>query len=395
MSTQVASLRLHRLTIPLKTKFAHAAAERNLSETLVVQIELGNGVTGFGETIPRSYVSGETVDGAVSIIQEVFIERLLSLRPERFMEAVEFADELPFFDDVGCPIHAARAAVELALLDAYGKHFRRKITDISGWLGLARYAPPGSTRRVRYSGVVSSGEPEKVRRSIRMMRLYGLRDFKLKLGRPDDIECVEAAVKSLGRGLIEEKFTLRADVNGAWSTEEAIDRFDRLKDRHLSWIEQPLSKEDLDGLSELRRHGRIPIVVDESLISVEQAEELISRKACDGFNIRISKNGGLIPSLRLAHLAESNGLAYQLGCMVGETSILSAAGRAFLEIAPSVQFAEGSYGRRLLVGDVTRKPVQFGWGGAIKPLTGDGLGVDVDKRLIDRHKGTESIAIPI
>ena len=70
--------------------------------------------------------------------------------------------------------------------------------------------------------------------------------------------------------------------------------------------------------------------------------------------------------------------------MVGETSILSAAGRRFLECVPGVTFAEGSYGWRLLRGDVVRKPVRFGYGGRPKPLPGLGWGVEVDPNLL-RH----------
>ncbi len=100
------------------------------------------------------------------------------------------------------------------------------------------------------------------------------------------------------------------------------------------------------------------------------------------FNIRISKNGGLLPSLKLAALAQKFGLGIQLGCMVGETSVLSAAGRWFVMIVPGVTFAEGSYSKVLLKSDIVSKSLGFGPGGRIKPIAGPGLGVAVqDEKL--------------
>ena len=63
---------------------------------------------------------------------------------------------------------------------------------------------------------------------------------------------------------------------------------------------------------------------------------------------RIAKNGGLLPALRIARRALEAGLDLQLGCLVGETSLLSAAGLAFLQACPRVRFVEGAFGRFLL-----------------------------------------------
>src|SRR5690606_34294275 len=114
----------------------------------------------------------------------------------------------------------------------------------------------------------------------------------------------------------------------------------------------------------------IALMADEALLTLDDAEELIDRKAVRWFNIRISKNGGLIPAIKLAILARRHQLFYQLGCMVGETSILSAAGRWFLQLVPNVRFAEGSFGKFLLTDDVVPKSLRFGFGGRWRPMTG-------------------------
>jgi muconate cycloisomerase len=105
---------------------------------------------------------------------------------------------------------------------------------------------------------------------------------------------------------------------------------------------------------------------------------------CDLFNLRLSKCGGLIPSLRLAQLARRHGLGYQLGCQVGETGILSAAGRHFATSVDGLRYLEGSYDRHLVWERLTEEDITFrrrgGWAPA---LVGCGLGVTIDPARVD------------
>ena len=117
---------------------------------------------------------------------------------------------------------------------------------------------------------------------------------------------------------------------------------------------------------------------DESLITIDDAQRLIELGVADAFNIRISKCGGLIPSLRIAALGRRHNVCLQLGCMVGETSILSAAGLRFLEVCPGVTWAEGCFGSFLLSDDVVKKELRFGYAGRPPKLHDPGLGIAVD-----------------
>ena len=155
----ISRVSVYPLSIPLRKPFGHAAHVRTSADPVIVEIELLDGTCGYGETLARSYVSGETVSTVVGSIRDVFANELLAFHPTRFSEALEVIDLLPCVDDNGETIVAARAAVELALLDAYSKHFKKPISEAVGWLGLPWFGPPGSTSKLRYSGVVS-GEPE-------------------------------------------------------------------------------------------------------------------------------------------------------------------------------------------------------------------------------------------
>lgn len=390
----VSRLTLYRLAIPMRRSFRHAGAERCVSEPLVVQVELADGTLGYGETHPRPYVTGETIESAIAAIREVYVPRLLEFRPARFGEAIEAAAALPVTDEQGRVATAARAAVELGVLDAYSRAFDKSLEQLAGWHEESRFGSPGSAPTVRYSGIVAAVEPARAVASIRKMRLVGLRDFKIKVGDDDDDARLRAVAGALRRPLSRGKATLRVDVNGEWGLEEAVEKLARWREIPLACVEQPLPRNDNKAAAELSGRTTLPLMADESLVSLDDAEDLIVRRAAAWFNIRISKNGGLLPSLQLAALARRHGIACQLGCMVGETSILSAAGRWFLQIVPDVGFAEGSYGRFALCGDVVRRSIRFGLGGRWRPMSGPGLGVQVEAAALERLAVDAPIEIP-
>lgn len=361
--------------IPMRIRFEHARAARQTSTGILVRLTLDDGSVGWGEGIPRDYVTGESVEGAVRIIHDQYAERLASDAPLATVPS----------EDGGVVHNAAWCACELAYLDAVGRSRRQRVADmLAGQLGLK---PHRLLRRV--SGVLGERPVEKTRRSLRLMRLLSLRDYKLKVGADADRDEANLAEihRQLGRGLRRRRGptrrTLRVDANGAWSLDEAVRRADTLVRYGVLAVEQPLAKGNEAALADLRRRTHVPIMLDESLVTLDGARRLVAGGQVDLFNIRISKNGGLLQSLALADLANRSGLDFQLGCMVGETGVLTAAGRAFLElVGRRARFAEGSYGRVLLRADVTRQPLTFGYGGFVRSLLGPGLGIHVSMRKV-------------
>jgi L-alanine-DL-glutamate epimerase-like enolase superfamily enzyme len=123
------------------------------------------------------------------------------------------------------------------------------------------------------------------------------------------------------------------------------------------------------------------------------AERLAKDYSVGVFDIRIAKNGGLLPAMRLAAFAYSRGIEVQLGCMVGETGILNTAGEWFAGLVPELIFAEGSYGRWLLKEDVVKKPPKLRYRGRISTPIGPGLGVEVDISKLRKFSASEPIAV--
>jgi L-alanine-DL-glutamate epimerase-like enolase superfamily enzyme len=129
------------------------------------------------------------------------------------------------------------------------------------------------------------------------------------------------------------------------------------------------------------------LCIDESLCTIADGLWMAEHRGATIFNLRISKNGGLINALRLYNIAKKAGIRCQLGAQVGETSLLSSAGRILAVVTGDLVFHEGSFGTLLLSFDLTRQPIVFsnaGIGTADVVTRERGLGVNVDQELLNK-----------
>jgi muconate cycloisomerase len=270
--------------------------------------------------------------------------------------------------------------VDLALLDAF--------TRASGEpLRLGPEAPSAGAAalgRYRYSGVVSAGRGWPYAVSLLRMRAFGFPHVKLKLGQEGAPAAARWARRLLGR-----RVDLRVDANMAWDVEQALEVIGRLGAVGIRSFEQPIAADDLPGLARLVAESSAGIMVDEGLTDRDSLRRFIGHRACTGVNVRISKCGGLVAAHARCREALAAGLLLQVGCQVGESSLLSAAHLALLAalapLTPGVRYAEGCFGRHLLREDPVSPLVQFRYGGRPpRRPTGPGLGVRVDPAQLRR-----------
>ena len=411
------AIHLHHVRVPFRMTFRHAKAERTSSENVVVAVDLVSGERGLGESVPREYVTGETVASALEALKQAASSVLHKtfISPATLIEFLdpspaEAGQERPGDFAQGRPEHvegrlrvegnAARCALELALLDAAGKHFHKTAAELLGEKGVRTLfsgekgvgyllceAPAGPFRKKSsdpffppYSGVISAEAIGAATWSAIKMRLFGFPHIKAKVGLSDagDIELVRRLRLVLGPHK-----DLRLDANGVWNLDQAATMIEALSPYRISAVEQPLPKAETARMVELRQRVKVPLMLDESLCTLEDARQAAEEGWCDLFNIRISKCGGLLPSLRIAQIAREKKLGFQIGCQVGETGILSAAGRQLATLLPDARYLEGSYDRFLLEMNLTTRPVSFGYGGRARPLAGPGLGVEVSETALN------------
>jgi muconate cycloisomerase len=378
---KIASLTAFHVRIPLVRRIKHASHQRQETENVVVRCVLENGIEGYGEGVPRDYVTGETVDSVLDLLQRSGLaEQRESCRD--FAHAVAMAEKLrlaPVEGDVrGCQGNAARCALELAVLDAYGKHFGQQVGDV---VPLVTPELAQSPRKVRYSGAVTSARGSKLHFLALAFRVFCFRQIKVKVGIAgyDDPKRLRVL-----RGWLRRSVDLRVDANEAWQAEEAAERIRALTPYRISSVEQPVPHTQVSALAAIRKQVDVPIMLDESLCSWYDAEAAVRDQTCDLFNLRLSKCGGFLATLRLAQLAMRHGIGYQLGCQVGETAILSAAGRHFATRVAGIRYLEGSYDRHLVREALATSDLTFHWGGWAAPLPGAGLGVTIDPAALRR-----------
>jgi len=392
-NVHISKIAIYRLNLPFRLRFSHATADRSAGDNVILQLELGNGQIGYGETLARDYVTGETPDIVVESIQRVFLPLLLELKPESFGQVLEFLERLPLTDDAGKPLYAARCVVELALLDVYGKQFHRSPEMLTGWIDQPFWEIPGAAATTYYSGVIGAAKPKKAALMSRLMRWWRLADYKIKVGDPLEFERLAAVIKVLRKPIQAGQVRLRVDANGAWKPEELKQKVDTLEEMGVLYLEQPTAPRFDDSWLPIQHHSGVNLIADESLVSMADAERLTREYSVGIFNIRLAKNGGLLPSLRLAAYAYSRGIEVQLGCLVGETGILTAAGRWFANLVPELIFAEGGYGKILLKDDIVHQPVKFHFAGRIPTPKGPGLGIQVDLKKLIKYSASEPITI--
>ncbi len=373
----VQAVTVYPLSIPLRRRIKHNARTQSISEPIVVAIELQDGTVGYGETLPRQFVTGETNETAIAAIGQSLIPALVSLHAPTFPEALEAIESLPWVDRTGQPILAARAAVEMALLDATLQFYDRSMDDVVRWMGLIGFGSPGSLHSIRYSAVIDTENLDTTRRLLNLYRLANFHDFKINVGDQNDRARLQWTCSRLRRALESGRVSLRVDACCAWTPNEACDWLSKADILPICAIEQPMLPDDDAEMYRLRSCFDGLIVADESLRTQQDAHVLIEHQAADVFNIQLSKCGGMLPSLRLAALARKYNLGIQLGCILGETSILSGAGLSFLSMVPGVKWAEGCFGTRLLSADVVRKSLKFGYAGRIPRRAELKCGADV------------------
>lgn len=369
---KIVSATLSCVSLPFVEKFSHSLGARNRSESVFVTLRTAEGVVGHGEGMPRTYVTGEDFDSCMRVGREELWPQVVGIEIPTSPGA-DFTEILAFLHHrlpAEASTNAVRCAFELAVIDCWLRTAGRS---------LGAELPPVKPE-VLYSAVIPTGTLTSTDSHARQWKLLGVDQVKIKIDGTED----HARVKTV-RDVFGAQASLRVDGNAAYDAESALRCLEELAPLGVVSAEQMLPRGDLEGMVSLRPRSPVPLMVDESLISLEDARVHIERKACDLFNVRISKCGGLGPSLAIVALAREAGVGFQLGCHVGESALLSAVGRHFAAHVDDARGVEGSFGTLLLKEDVSRESVRFGHRGRARVMEGPGFGVEVQEDVLVRH----------
>ncbi|HAN83407.1 MAG TPA: hypothetical protein DCQ59_09315, partial [Verrucomicrobiales bacterium] len=273
------SLRWAKFNAPLRFKFKHASANRTASSSIIVEAKLGQFI-GYGEACPRSYVTSETEESVISFLRthgEDWIKSINSIEAlrKKIHTEKELINQNP----------AAFSALEIAFLDALAQEQKISIECLLGLREL--------NDNLHYSAIVGDSSPFKTRAQSLIYKLIGFRDFKVKIGA--DIERDKKRFQSLPRNI-----RLRVDANNLYNDpDECANHLKGLKQKIWA-IEEPLQVGDADGQTQLARAMNARIILDESLINIDQLSPYQDPSLEWIANVRVSKCGGIIRSIDLA-----------------------------------------------------------------------------------------------
>jgi len=338
------------LEIPFKVGFRHASAERVETSSLWIEASSETGTTGYGEGCPRPYVTGETLETARAFVARHeaglrdAVGDLASLRLWMAAHAGEL-DANP----------AAWCGLELACLDLLA---RLRGQTVEALLSLPPLRGP-----FRYSAVLGDAEPEVFEVMAERYRQHGFTDFKIKLS--GTLERDRQKIDVLRRWPAD-ACRLRVDANNLWDRADEAVAFLRALEYPLFAVEEPLRANQYQDLARVAASLDCRIVLDESLLRVDQLARLPDAPGRWLINVRVSKMGGLLRSLALVEAARAAGLDLIVGAQVGETSLLT---RAALTVASAaggnLVAQEGAFGTWLLERDVCDPPLMFGAAGVL------------------------------
>ena len=144
--------------------------------------------------------------------------------------------------------------------------------------------------------------------------------YKIKLGTAEDIEIMKALCSQTDA-------IFRIDANAGWTLEEALEKIPQLAAMGIEFIEQPLAKDNWDGMKVLYERSTIPLIADESCVSEHDVKKCYGH--FHGINIKLTKCSGPTPALRMIREARTLGMKVMMGSM-NECTIGSAAIAQFL-----------------------------------------------------------------
>jgi L-alanine-DL-glutamate epimerase-like enolase superfamily enzyme len=318
---------------------------------------------GFGEGCPREYVTQESVDTAIDFFRS---------NEEAFLQLTSLEDISSWANDNQQIIDenpAAWCAVELALLDLFGKEKNRSIEAV---LSL-----PELNGDFQYTAVLDSSGYRAFTAQLAQYAQNGFTDFKIKVSGDLDED------RQKLRLFQDKKVRIRLDANNLWQTAEEACAYVAELEYPFFAIEEPVASRDYDSLHKVAVRLDTRIILDESFIRFDDFK-LIGEDAQRWIvNLRISKMGGLIRSLKVADEARRRGVSIIIGAQVGETSLLTRAALTVANPFRDILLAqEGAFGILLLERDIVEHPLMFAEGGVLRTASSDfssksGLGLEV------------------
>ena len=345
--------------IPLQQPFRISIGTMHGANDVLIRVETDADLIGWGEACPFPPITGETQETNVAVarnLRDILVGRDPLAVGVFLREAGRLIDANP----------SIVAAFDMALYDIAGQ---------AAGLPLFRFLG-GEKVAIETDITADLDTPERMAERAAGFAASGFRKIKIKVGQDPDLDRARLAAirKAVGDGC-----GISIDANQGWTVPQAVLALKNMEEFRVDFVEQPVAAWDIAGLREVRRRSPIPIMADEALFSPHDAINLVRAEACDYFNIKLMKCGGVRNALKIAQIAEAANIRSMVGCMLESRLALTAAAHV-MSADRNIVFAD-------LDGHTSHAvdPVIGGMelaGGTIHLPETPGLGVDVDPAFL-------------
>jgi len=315
----IKQVEVFRVTLRYKEPFRIAPGASTESHNVIIKIVTDYDVFGWGESSPSERVTGETAETVIKTLDRI-APKLIGMCPLRIEQDIEVMDSIVKENP------AAKAAIDIALHDIFGKTSRKPLFMLMG--GYRTEVLTDITLGIKSTKEMTEDAVRAVKKGFKALKV------KVGVNLAEDVERIKLIREAIG-----DDVQIRIDANQGWTPQQAIEALNKMEKFDVQFAEQPVPAEDVKGLIKVRKNSPIPVMADESAHSPEDTLRLTQAEAVDLINIKLMKSGGIHKARKIAAIAEAAGIPCMIGCM-GESEIGIAAGAHLAAAVKNIQYAD-------------------------------------------------------
>jgi L-alanine-DL-glutamate epimerase-like enolase superfamily enzyme len=364
----ISKVTIYQSPVKLKEPFIISLGPVDYAANIVVVIRTNTGLTGYGECSPFLTINGESMETGFIVGQ--YLAKVLVGKNPLDIEGCTIAMDRVIYGN-----SSIKSAFDIALYD---------IAAQNAGLPLYKFLGGANNKTIVTDYTISIGSPEKMATDAKKMVAAVFNILKVKVGgsKEEDVERIRKIREAIGNEIL-----LRLDANQGWDTNTSVEILKSLAPYNIQYCEEPIARWNYMELPKVKAQSPISVMADECCCNHHDAERLIQLKACDYFNIKLGKSGGIFKALKIIRLAEAAGIRLQIGGFLESRLGFTASAHLALcsnyvlyyDFDTPLMFTEDP-----VTGGITYKPC-----GVINVPDSIGLGAMVSETYLDELKKAE------
>jgi L-alanine-DL-glutamate epimerase-like enolase superfamily enzyme len=290
----ITSIEIYKFLLPLKEPFVISLGTQYNADNVLVIIKTNEGIVGYGECSPYMSINGESGETCF-IVGQYLAQSLKGKNPLNIEDCIIAMDRTIYGNQ------SIKSAFDMALYDIAAKHSN---------LPLYKFLGGTKNKAITTDMTVGIGSPEKMANDALRFKQEGFPAIKVKLGTTTALDT--ARIKAI-REAVGNELPLRIDANQGWDVATAITTLKALAEYNVEHCEEPIARWNFMELSTVRKESPIKIMADESCCTQHDAARLAQLNACDYFNIKLGKSGGIFNALKIVEEGIKANIKLQIG----------------------------------------------------------------------------------